>query len=98
MNTTGGNLDGHALAVRYEALRKDVVEAGGRRHTGHGLALFVRKGMAAWMNSFGEDEPVRGAACRVASSPGTGMPEGIEKSLINILAGMALATALEGVR
>ena len=97
MNTTAGNLDGHALAARYEALRKDVVEAGGCRHTGLGLALFVRKGMAAWMNSFEEDEPMRGAAASTAS-PGIGMPEGIERSLINILAGMALATALEGVR
>ena len=95
MNPPAGDLDGHALAARYEALRKDIVEAGGRRHTGHGMALFLRKGMAAWMKS-NEDEPGRSAVVSSGSSA-IGMPDGIERSLVNILAGMALATALEGV-
>ena len=56
-----------------------------------GLALLMRKGLAAWMKSVGE-EPVRDAAIPVASST-MHMPEGIER---NLVASMALATALEG--
>jgi hypothetical protein len=55
----------------------------------------MRKGMAAWMKSVGE-APVRDAAIPAASSA-MRMPEGIERNLIDIVASMALATALEAV-
>jgi hypothetical protein len=95
VNPGATSLDGHALAARYEALRQDLVESGGRRHTVRGLALLMRKGMAAWMKSVGE-APVRDAAIPAASSA-MRMPEGIERNLIDIVASMALATALEAV-
>jgi hypothetical protein len=96
MNPTAANLDGHALVARYEALRQDVVDAKTCHHTVRGLALFMRRGMAAWMKSAGE-EPVRRAAIPAASSVPR-MPEGMERSLIDIVAAMALATALEDRR
>jgi hypothetical protein len=89
-------LDDQALTARYETLRQDVVAAGSCRHTVRGLALFMRYGMAAWMKNLGDD-PV----CRVAvsaASPALRIPEGIERKLVDIVASMALATALENVR
>ena len=95
MSPGAANLDGHALAARYEALRQGIVDKRGCRNIAPGLALFMRKGMAAWMNSVGE-EPVRDAAIPVASST-MHMPEGIERNLVDIVASMALARALESV-
>jgi hypothetical protein len=96
MNPPAASFDGHALAARYEVLRQDILDARSCHHTVRGLALFMRRGMAAWMKSAGE-EPVRRAAIPAASSVPR-MPAGMERSLIDIVAAMALATALEGRR
>ena len=87
--------DGHALATRYEALRQDAVGAGVLRQTVRGLALLMRKGMAAWISNV-EEDPMRDATIPPAS-PAMRMPGGIERSLIDIVTSMAFATALEGV-
>jgi hypothetical protein len=55
----------------------------------------MRKGMAAWMKSVGE-ERVRNAAIPAASSAARRL-QGIEQTLVDIVASMALATALEDV-
>ena len=55
----------------------------------------MRKGMAAWMKSGGE-ERVRNAA-RPAASSAIRRFDGIEQTLVDIMASMALATALEDV-
>jgi hypothetical protein len=60
-----------------------------------GLALFMRNGMAAWMRNVGE-ERVRDAAIPAASSAIRRF-QGIEQTLVDIVASMALATALEDV-
>jgi hypothetical protein len=94
MNPPPASLDGHALVARYEALRQDVVGSSSCHHTVRGLALFMRKGMAAWMKNV-EDEPLCHAAIPATSSVPR-MPASMEQSLIDIVAAMALATALEG--
>lgn len=86
--------DGHALAARYEALRQEVIAPKGCRHAVHGLAMLVRQGMATWMKGIGEAAVHRVATPTAAAA--TRMPEGLERSLIDIVAAMALATALEG--
>ena len=96
MNPAAANLDGHALAARYEVLRHDVVASADRRHTLHSLALLMRKGMAAWIKDVGEELPVREDITPRASSAMC-VPEGIERSLVDIVAAMAFVTALEGV-
>jgi hypothetical protein len=58
VNPAAANLDGHALAARYEVLRHDVVASADRRHTLHSLALLMRKGMAAWIKDVEEELPV----------------------------------------
>ena len=84
MNPTTASLDGHALVARYEALRQDVVGSRTCHYTVRGLALFMRKGMAAWMKSVRE-EPARDVAIPVASST-MHMPQGIERKLVDIVA------------
>src|SRR5260370_35831085 len=94
MKPTRTSLESPALAARYEALPQDVMDPGIGRHTVPGLALFMRKGMAAWMTSIGE-EPMRHAAVPSASSA-TQMPYGIERSLVETLASTPLVTAFGG--
>lgn len=85
MNPAAANLDGHALAARYEVLRHDVVASANRGHTLHSLALLMRKGMAAWIKDVGEELPVREDITPPASSAMC-VPEGIERSLVDIRA------------
>jgi hypothetical protein len=87
--------DGHTLTARYEALREHVLGSAGGRHTARGLALLMREGMAAWMESVAK-EPMRDAAIPTASRP-MRIPEGIERKLIDIVANMAFAAAVENV-
>jgi hypothetical protein len=97
MNPPPASLDGHALVARYEALRQDVVGSTSTCHRSvRGLALFMRKGMAAWMKSVIEEPSCRAAIPATSSLPR--MPSSMERSLIDIVAAMALATALEARR
>jgi hypothetical protein len=97
MNPPPASLDGHALVARYEALRQDVVSSTSTcHHPVRGLALFMRKGMAAWMKSVAEEPPCRAAIPATSSVPR--MPSSMERSLIEIVAAMAWATALEARR
>jgi hypothetical protein len=83
VNPAAANLDGQALAARYEVLRHDVVASANRRHTLHSLALLMRKGMAAWIKDVGEELPVREDITPSAMC----VPEGIERSLVDIRPG-----------
>ena len=96
MNPGASNLDGHALAARYEALRQDVVTSRDCCHTVHSLALLMRKGMAAWIKGVREKLPVHNGTIPRASAA-TRIPDGIDRSLVDIVATMALTTALEVV-
>jgi hypothetical protein len=96
VNPAAANLDGRALVARYEVLRNDVVASADRRHMLHSLALLMRKGMAAWIKNIGEEAPVREDITPPASLAMC-VPEGIQRSLVDIVAAMAFATALEGV-
>jgi hypothetical protein len=96
VNPAAANLDGHALAARYEVLRHGVVASADRRHTLHSLALLMRKGMAAWIEDVEQEPPVR-EDIRPPASSAICVPEGIARCLVDIVAAMALATALEGV-
>jgi len=85
--------DGHALAERYEALRRDVLDAaggGGRTLTGRALLMF--KGMAAWMKAIGEAPPCTGHSVTTNEMR---LPVSLKHNLVNIVASMALATTLE---
>jgi len=101
-------MDSHELAQRYEALRRDVVQPCiNASQDVRGLALLVRKGMAAWMRALGPPPCTRPSAGRSgcdeppsqrtdAAAP-IDRAAGIERMLVNILAAMtqANATAME---
>jgi hypothetical protein len=100
LNSTADDLDGHLLAQRYEALRRDVMERGASGQDVRGLAVLVRKGMAAWMRCVGE--PGASIASPAASRDSTTVPScaevrtsNIEQMLVNIVAAMTLAHAKE---
>jgi hypothetical protein len=85
--------DGHVLAERYEVLRREIVEADQHHGGVRGVALLMRKGMAAWMKSVAE-VPVR-AASTVVAPPVTQLPHTLEQRLIDIVATMAFTSARE---
>lgn len=67
-------------------------------HDIRGLALLVRRGMAAWMRCVAEAS-VRTASASNGFATATSRSEtrapGIEQRLVNIVAAMALANAME---
>jgi hypothetical protein len=83
--------DGHALTEQYEALREEVVAREGCRSVARGLALLMRKGMAAWMKGI-EEEPSPLVAGPAPAASAVRLPDGFEQSLIDIVTEMALAT------
>jgi hypothetical protein len=85
--------DGLVLAEHYEALRREVVSAGEYPASVRGLALLMRRGMAAWMKCMRE-LPVH-VLSPAASSVVANLPDTLEKNLIDIMATMAFATAME---
>ena len=91
MIPVAAGVDGHALAAQYEALRQDVVAQDGSTQAARGLALLMRKGMAAWIRGV-EEEPLC-VAGPAPTAPTAQLPDNIERSLIDIVTAMALATA-----
>jgi hypothetical protein len=86
------------LAQRYEALRREVVEPSAGCQDVRGLAVLVRKGMAAWMCCVAE--PGAGVPATSSDSATTtpcteARTSGIQQTLINIVAAMTLAHTKE---
>jgi len=78
------------LAAGYEELRRAALGGGAARPArGIGLALFLRSGMAAWMESCAALVPPRGATVRAAAPPV--VPLDLRLEVATLLAEMALA-------
>jgi hypothetical protein len=86
---------GDALVERYEALRQDVIAGDGRGRTVRGLALLMRRGMAAWMRCIGDEAKSAEQPATAGAASDLRLPVGIEPHLIAILATMVMTTALE---
>lgn len=85
--------DGHMLAEHYEALRREAVSAGEHHTSVRGLALLMRRGVAAWMKCVSE---IPAYAVSPATAPAVmKLPGTLGQSLIDIMATMAFATAME---
>ena len=63
--------------------------------TVRGLALLMRRGMAAWMRCIGDEAKSAERPATAGTASDLRLPAGIEQHLIAILATMALTTALE---
>jgi hypothetical protein len=89
----GAMPDGHMLAEHYEALRREAVNAGEYPASVRGLALLMRRGMAAWMKCVSE---IPAHTVSPASAPAIAkLPDTLGQTLIDIMATMAFATAME---
>lgn len=78
--------------ARYEELRRGAVTAGSGSSRSHTYALFVHRGMAAWMQAWTElfgDASSKQSQPRRASSAGV-IPRALGSEVVLVLAGMAL--------
>jgi hypothetical protein len=76
-----------AWTGRYEDLRRRVTEEDGRLPRGPEVTVFVRRGMAAWMEAWTEGAPCplpRPVACATLQLP-TGLYADIARLLVNML-------------
>ncbi len=89
-------LDGHALAHRYETLRRGVMQPDAPRQDLRGVALLMRQGLAAWMRSVGEPAP-HACAHGAAHTATLQCSSTIEQMLVNIVAAMALSNVVEEI-
>jgi hypothetical protein len=76
-----------AWTVRYEDLRKRVMEANGPLPRGPEVTVFVRRGMAAWMEAWTEEasRPLPRAVARAPLQLPTGLYADITRLLVNML-------------
>jgi hypothetical protein len=79
-----------ALVAHYELLRGEALGVDGSR--GHGLVLFLRRGMAAWMSAWPGEEgrAHRPAATRPETREGE-VSGAIQREAVGLLVCMALA-------
>ncbi len=84
---------------QYEALRQEALSCRAGLERGHGLDLFLAKGMEDWMAALSNLLPPQVASCSQVSPSTSGRcPElalGIRSDLRTILAGMVLACSQE---
>ncbi len=82
---------------QYEALRREALGLRGGSKRGHGLALFLSQGMAAWLAALCAFRPPRTAASSRAgaSPPGPAPALSARSDLIALLAAMVLACRKE---
>lgn len=87
--------DSSYMADQYEALRKQVLEANSALHRGHGLALFLARGMAGWLAAFAALAPSAERPCRPSEGRSLGcrmnLPPSVQSDLTSVLADMVLA-------
>lgn len=83
------------LADAYEQLRQDATGPSGRGSSLRGLAILLRQGMVAWMHACVSAAPT--TAALLPPRPGTAVPvcANAQREVIEVLATMALTTALE---
>jgi len=84
---------------QYEALRREALSPRAGLERGHGLALFLAQGMAAWMAALSALLPPQVVTCgEVPSRTSPRRPElalGIRSDVRTILAAMVLACSRE---
>jgi len=82
------SLSSHNMVDRYEALRHRALNG---RGVSAGLALFLDRGMTAWMHAWKEYSPKPRSNMQTKQRPSRAeLPIGIQGDLVMALAGMAL--------
>jgi hypothetical protein len=94
--------DARGLADQYEMLRREAIESAGLGLRGHGLALFLQRGMCAWLEALTALSAKATAAApqRLEQRPydqDSAVYVCVRAELSTILAGMVLACVPESV-
>lgn len=92
------SLDTTFLSEQYEALRKEALELDRTGRRGHGLALFLSRGMIAWATALRAlaSPPAIASGERAVLYPD--LPSAVRSDLTVVLADMVLACSLEAGR
>jgi hypothetical protein len=77
------------LAAHYERLRREAIRASTHGKEGLGLALFLRRGMAAWIEAWSQCITVEKDA-RSRSVSNEVLPSEVRSQIATLLAGMIL--------
>jgi hypothetical protein len=88
------SVDAVYLFEQYESLRKEALGSTARR--GHGLALFLSRGMKAWLEALTVFVPM--AMEDKASQDKLDLPPAVRPDLTLVLADMVLACYQEAIR
>ncbi|MGB8296605.1 MAG: hypothetical protein WCG85_14350 [Polyangia bacterium] len=83
------------LSSSYEELRRTAVDPSEGTGRSVGLGLFMRSGMAAWMQTCASLVRPRESTPRPAEQPGT-LCSGLRNAVAMVLAEMALSTDTQG--
>ncbi len=76
--------------ARYEELRRGALAAGGSSSRRHAYALFVHRGMAAWMQAWTEFLGASSIEPQPGRSSAAVIPRALGSDVVVVLAGMAL--------
>jgi hypothetical protein len=92
--------DPRHLLEHYEALRREALEGTWTGERGHGLALFLARGMSAWLDALRSLTPSHAERWPVPAEepPGNRAPApapSVRMELTMVLAGMVLAVSRE---
>jgi hypothetical protein len=83
------------MADQYEALRKQALEANSASHRGHGLALFLARGMPGWLAALALLAPSAERPRRPSESGSLlcrpNLPGSVQSNFTSLLADMVLA-------
>lgn len=92
------------LLEHYEALRREALDGTRNGERGHGLALFLARGMIAWLDALRAltPTPSQGSTAGATQKPPLDRapipPPSVRVELTMMLAGMVLALSAEGGR
>jgi hypothetical protein len=87
-------MDAAYLFDQYESLRKEALDSTGRR--GHGLALFLSRGMKAWLDALAVFVPIAREDKAFCDKPD--LPSAVRPDLTLVLADMVLVCSQEALR
>lgn len=78
------------LSQHYESLRQTVIDKPQRRDSGLGLALFLRAGLTAWMQTCGQLSQPSLPTAPISNTREQKLDVQLNRDLINILVMMVL--------
>ena len=83
------------MADQYEALRKQALSANSASRRGHGLALFLARGMPGWLAALAVVAPSAERPCGPSQSGGLlgkpNLPSSVQSDFTSVLTDMVLA-------